>query len=87
MSALKLDLPDEIVQEIACRAAAIVASERTESAPAWLGVEQAAEYLACPRSRLYRLVHLDRIPHEHEGARLLFNREDLDAWIRAGGAS
>jgi excisionase family DNA binding protein len=85
---LSLDLPDELVETIAERAADLVAArEAPTAASPWLSVEQAAEYLAAPTSRLYRLVHMRRIPFEKEGARLLFNRVELDAWIREGGAS
>lgn len=83
---LAVSIPDELVERVAEQAAAIVRGSAEPDA-GWLGVEQAAEYIACPRSRIYRLVHLGRIPHEHEGSRLLFNRAELDNWIRAGGAS
>jgi excisionase family DNA binding protein len=83
---LAVSVPDEFVELVAERAAALV-RELAPSASGWLGVEQAAEYIGCPKSRIYRLVHLGRIPHEHEGARLLFNRGELDKWIRDGGAS
>ncbi len=52
----------------------------------WLDVDGAAAHCKCSRHRIYRLVSMGRIPHEHEGARLLFERAELDAWIRAGGA-
>ncbi len=83
---LEVCVSDELVELVAERAATLV-RESVEPASGWLGVEEAAEYIACPKSRLYRLVHLARIPHEHEGARLLFNRADLDEWIRHGGVS
>jgi excisionase family DNA binding protein len=51
----------------------------------WMGVEQAALHLACSKHRLYRLVSMRRVPHHHEGARLLFDRTELDAWVRGGG--
>ncbi|HSZ06776.1 MAG TPA: helix-turn-helix domain-containing protein [Solirubrobacteraceae bacterium] len=82
---LELTLSAEQLDVIAARAV-----ERLQPAPAgspWMSVEQAAAYLGCPRSRIYRLVHLRRIPHHHEGARLLFERGELDAWVRTGGAS
>lgn len=83
---IAVSVPDELVELVAERAAALV---RESAAPVsgWLGVEQAAEYIGCPKSRIYRLVHLERIPHEHEGARLLFNRCEMDEWIRNGGES
>jgi excisionase family DNA binding protein len=56
------------------------------SAPEWLDVAGAAEYLCCSKHRIYRLVSMRRVPHHHEGARVLFNRAELEAWVRAGGA-
>jgi excisionase family DNA binding protein len=52
-----------------------------EAAHCWLGVEQAARYLEWPRQRLYKLTAAGTIPHyKHEG-RLLFRRDQLDAWL------
>lgn len=52
----------------------------------WLDVAGAAEYLSCPKSRIYSLVSAKRIPHERDGSRLLFDPASLDAYVRAGGA-
>lgn len=52
-------------------------SRLTRSEP-WRNVEQAADYLACPRSRIYDLVRLGKLRHAKEGARLVFRREWLD---------
>jgi excisionase family DNA binding protein len=65
---------------------ATLLAERIELEPErWIGVEQAAAHLACPKSRIYDLVSARRIPHEREGSRLLFRRSDLDAWVTGGG--
>jgi excisionase family DNA binding protein len=53
---------------------------------AWLTVPTAAEYLSCPTSRLYALVSAKRIPFYKDGSRTLFRREELDEWVRNGGA-
>jgi excisionase family DNA binding protein len=53
---------------------------------AWLTVPTAAEYLSCPHSRLYALVSAKRIPYYKDGSRTLFRREELDDWVRNGGA-
>jgi excisionase family DNA binding protein len=39
--------------------------------------KRAAEFLACPRSRIYALVSARRLPHHHDGSRLLFDRREL----------
>ena len=50
----------------------------------WVGVDQAAEHLACKRQRIYDLVSRRAIPHRKEGTRLLFKLSHLDAWIDSG---
>jgi excisionase family DNA binding protein len=52
----------------------------------WLDVDGAAGRLACPKSRIYALVSAKRIPYYKDSSRLLFRPEELDAWVRAGGA-
>lgn len=77
---LTLDL-DGLVEQVAQRTAELLA-ERTpvdaDAAPAYLSVEEAAEYLACPRSRIYDLVSRREVRHFRDGRRLLFRRLDLD---------
>jgi excisionase family DNA binding protein len=51
----------------------------------WLTVTEAAEYLRCPKSRVYSLVSARRIPFVKDGSRTLFRRSELDSWLRAGG--
>lgn len=53
----------------------------------WLSVQSAADHLACPKSRLYALVSARRIPFHKDGSRTLFDRDELDEWVRAGGAT
>jgi excisionase family DNA binding protein len=53
----------------------------------WLNVTEAAEHLRCPRPRIYALTSAGRIPVHRDGTLLLFDRAELDAWIRAGGAT
>lgn len=87
-----LYLPPALLDAIAERAAAII-SERVVLAPEpWIGVDAAAAYLACPRSRIYRLVSsarghaLNPIPYQRDGGRLLFRRSELDGWLARGGS-
>jgi excisionase family DNA binding protein len=51
-----------------------------------MNVEQAAKHLGCAKGRIYALTSARRIPHHHDGSRLLFDRQELDAWVRNGGA-
>jgi excisionase family DNA binding protein len=85
---LAVELPDEVLESIAERAAELVAERlAAEAAPSpWLDVAGAAEYIGgAPTSRVYALVSAGRIPHHRDGSRLLFHRDELDAWIRDGG--
>jgi excisionase family DNA binding protein len=50
----------------------------TTSPTRWLNVTEAAEHLACPKSRVYALTSARRIPHHRDGSRVLFDREELD---------
>jgi excisionase family DNA binding protein len=56
--------------------------ERFETAVSpWMQIDQAADYLAWPKKRLYNLVAGKEIPHHKVGNRLLFHREELDRWL------
>jgi excisionase family DNA binding protein len=84
--AFELELTPEFVNAVAARLAVLVRAEQHQqpSSP-WMKPEEAAAYLRCDKQRLYDLVHQDRIPHEKEGGRLLFNRAQLDDYVRRGG--
>jgi excisionase family DNA binding protein len=82
---LKVDLPPELLERIAARAAELVA-ERASPRP-YLTTDQAAEYLSCPKSRLYALVSAKRIPHVKDGSRTLFRPAELDTWLDGGGGT
>lgn len=76
---LSLTLPSELVEAIAQRAAEIVVEELGNGSP-WLTREAAARYLSLPVSRLEK----DRtIPCHREGRRVLYHRDELDAYLRA----
>lgn len=81
---IALELPDELLEAVAKRAAEIVL-ERGES-DEWLTSDQAAEYLKCGRRRIFNLVSEKRVPVHREGVRLLFLKSELDEWIKSGRA-
>lgn len=83
---LTLSLEPEALDALAARVADLLA-ERDAGPELWIGVEAAAEHLACPRSRIYALTSRrdGAIPHRKDGSRLLFRRSELDAWLDAGG--
>lgn len=84
-AALLAELDDEALDVLADRLLERVAGRLDAPAPAWLDVSGASEYLACPRSRIYALVSARRIPFHKDGSRSLFDRGELDEWVRSGG--
>lgn len=85
-NAVLLTLPDALVEAVALRVVALLGTEHQQHQDHWLDVDGAAEHLCCPKSRIYRLVSMRRIPYCKDGARLLFERGELDEWVRDGGA-
>ena len=53
----------------------------------WLTAAEAARYLACPLSRVRKLTSLGSLPSYRDGGRVLYHRDDLDAYVRSGGAT
>lgn len=52
----------------------------------WLsGAAKAADYIDSGVGRVYDLVSVGQIPVHRDGSRLLFHRDELDAWVRTGG--
>jgi excisionase family DNA binding protein len=85
---LTVDVSEEMIEAIAQRAAEIVLSASTDAevATGYVDVAGAADFLACPTSRIYSLVSAKRIPHHRDGSRLLFDRQELRDYVAAGGA-
>ena len=77
---LSLPVPSEVIEAIARRAAELAERQLAARGPLlpYLTVQQAAEYLACPKSRIYDLKARGRLRCCHDGRRLLFRREWLD---------
>jgi excisionase family DNA binding protein len=57
-----------------------------QSASPWLTAAEAAAHLACPESRIRKLTMTGELPCHRDGRRVLYRREELDAYVRAGGA-
>jgi len=85
---LALVVPDELLQALAERTAALLA-ERLAPAPhtesPWLDSDGAMAYLGFPRDRLYKLTAARAIPFrkKRDGQGLLFHRDELDRWVEA----
>jgi hypothetical protein len=87
MAALRVEVDEELIEQIARRAAELI-GERSESASGdgWLrGADRIAAYIDAPRSRVYALVSARRIPVHHDGSALIARRSELDRWLVQGG--
>jgi excisionase family DNA binding protein len=84
MTALTLELPDEVLAQLASRVAAILATTATSAAPEpRLTVEQAANHLGISKSQLYSLCstrQTSKIPLTKDGSRSFFKASELDRW-------
>lgn len=87
--ALPVVVTPELIDAIASRVADMLNRPEPE---AWIGADEAARHIGCPRSRIYRLVSQSRsrersnpIPFVKDGQGLRFRRSDLDAWLERGG--
>jgi hypothetical protein len=85
MSGLTIDLPPELVEDLAERVARILAADSTPPEP-WVTVKDAAAHLACKPQRVYDLCSrrdATRLPHRKDGSRLLFRLSELDRYLEA----
>ena len=87
MNAISLSVGDELVEQIARRAAELLSEQASPPAEdGWLrGAERIAAYLDCPRSRVYALASARRIPIHRDGSALIARRSELDKWLLRGG--
>lgn len=74
-----LAVPDALLENLAGLVAERVVGQLPDRPEPWLDVAAAAEYLACPKSRVYELVERKRLQPHRDGRRLLFRTADLDA--------
>jgi predicted DNA-binding transcriptional regulator AlpA len=49
----------------------------------WMSAADVVEVYGISRSHVYGLVNRDAIPHARFDGKLIFNRADLDTWVRA----
>jgi len=75
-------LADAIKAEVARQLA-----EHAAQASPWLRAAEAAEYLRCPLSRIRKLTMTRQLPVHRDGSRVLYRRDELDAFVQAGGAT
>ena len=83
MNGLTLHLPDELLDEIARRAAALV-DPRPVVAPEspFLTTAEAAELLRCSRQRIHDLLSQGKLTRLKEGRRTLLLRSEVEALVQ-----
>lgn len=75
---------DDLVERVAVRVAELLGPQLAPAEPSpWLSAVEAAEYLRCAPKRVYDLASQHRIPVHRDGSRLLFTRDELDAYVLA----
>jgi hypothetical protein len=87
MAALRVEIDEELIEQIAERAAELIGERTQAKGPdGWLrGADRIAAYIDAPRSRVYALVSARRIPVHHDGSALIARRSELDRWLVQGG--
>jgi excisionase family DNA binding protein len=83
-SSLALQLPAELLEQIARRAADILAERQPTTASPWLNVTEAADRLRCGKDRIYDLIALGKLTPRRDGRRVLLHRDDIDAYLENG---
>jgi excisionase family DNA binding protein len=83
---VRIELPDSLLERLAELIAARVNTRTADTASPWLTAAQAADYLGCSLSRIRALTLTGELPHHRDGRRPLYHRDELDEFIRAGGA-
>jgi excisionase family DNA binding protein len=82
---LTLELPAEVIEAIAERAAAIVVQrlEQPAAESPFMTVAEAAGYARCKPQRIYDLLSSRRLTRHKDGARTLIQRQELEAYLAA----
>jgi hypothetical protein len=87
MAALRVEIDEDLIEQIAERAAELIgerSKRRTEDG--WLrGADRIGAYIDAPRSRVYALASAHRIPVHRDGSALIARRSELDRWLLQGG--
>jgi excisionase family DNA binding protein len=83
-----LKLPEDVVEAIAQRAAAIVLdqlreeSRRPSTASPYVTISEAAELLRCKRQRIDDLLSSRRLTRIKDGSRTLIARDEIQHYLR-----
>lgn len=79
--AVSITLEAATLEAIAQRAAELAVAQLHDR-DEWLTLPQAAKYIGRSEKALRHLCSRDAIPYSKAGGRLIFNRNDLDKWLR-----
>lgn len=81
----RLEIPDELVEAIAARAAELVLERlgSTAGGSEFLDVDEAAAFLRCGRQRIYDLRSSGRLSRHADGSRVLVARSELEQLVAA----
>ena len=80
--AIMLNFPLEAVEAIAWHVESRVLERMANERSPWMTAPQAAEHMAAPLSRVRKLTSAGKLPHYKEGGRVLYRRDEIDAYIR-----
>ena len=78
---------DALADRLADKLAVHLVPPGAPAATPWMSAQAAADYIGCSLSRVRKLTMLGDLPTHRDGGRVLYRRDDLDAYIRSGGAS
>jgi hypothetical protein len=82
MEALVEAIADEVERRVMARLA-----DRENGDGRWLrGAKAIADHLGCAPDRVWALSSAGRLPLHRDGAALLARTDELDRWVRDGGA-
>ena len=80
-STVYLEVDGRTISLLASLVAAELATQASHEEDRWLSVDEAAEYIRSPPSRIYDLVAQRRIRFAKDGRRVLSRRSWLDAYL------
>lgn len=81
MSELPLSVGPAFIEKLATHLAEQLEPRLSPPREPYLNADEAAEYLACSRRRIYDLVECGAVNSFRDGRRLLLKRSDLDAYV------
>ncbi|WP_449288336.1 helix-turn-helix domain-containing protein [Marinobacter salarius] len=61
--------------------------QMTELDDRWLSVNEIAKYLGVSGDTIYRWIDKQAMPAHRVGRAWKFKKDEVDAWVRSGGAS